>query len=69
VAIQIYDAHGTRVRKLDLGQKSAGTYLTRDAAAYWDGRNDYGEALSSGMYFYQLRADEFSATRRMILAK
>ena len=69
VIIQIYDAQGTRVHKLDLGQKSAGTYLTRDAAAYWDGRNDYGEALSSGMYFYQLRADEFSATRRMILAK
>ena len=69
VAIQIYDAEGARVRKLDLGHRSAGAYLTRDAAAYWDGRNDYGEALSSGLYFYQLRAGEFSATRRMILAK
>ena len=69
VKIQIYDSQGASVRKLDLGQKSAGTYLTRDTAAYWDGRNDYGEALSSGLYFYQLRADEFSATRRMILAK
>ena len=69
VAIQIYDAQGTPVRKLDLGQKSAGTYLAREAAAYWDGRNDYGELLSSGLYFYQLRAAEFSATRRMILAK
>ena len=69
VAIQIYDAQGTPVRKLDLGHRSAGAYLTRDAAAYWDGRNDYGEALSSGLYFYQLRADDISATRRMILAK
>ena len=69
IAIQIYDAQGTPVRKLDLGQKPAGAYLTREAAAYWDGRNDYGEALSSGLYFYQLRAAEFSATRRMILAK
>lgn len=69
IAIQIYDAQGTPVRKLDLGQKSAGTYLAREAAAYWDGRNDYGELLSSGLYFYQLRAAEFSATRRMILAK
>ena len=69
VAVQIYDAQGTPVRKLDLGHKPAGTYLTRDAAAYWDGRNDYGEILSSGLYFYQLRAAEFSATRRMILAK
>ena len=69
VAIQIYDAQGTHVRKLDLGHRSAGAYLTRDTAAYWDGRNDYGEALSSGLYFYQLRAADFSATRRMILAK
>ena len=69
VAVQIYDVQGTPVRKLDLGHKPAGTYLTRDAAAYWDGRNDYGEVLSSGLYFYQLRADGFSATRRMILAK
>ena len=69
VAVQIYDAQGIPIRKLDLGHKPAGTYLTRDAAAYWDGRNDYGEILSSGLYFYQLRADGFSATRRMILAK
>ena len=69
VAIQIYDAEGARVRKLDLGHRSAGAYLTRDAAAYWDGRNDFGEALSSGLYFYQLRVGEFSATRRMILIK
>ena len=69
VVIQIYNTQGTPVRKLDLGQKSAGGYLTRDVAAYWDGRNDYGEALSSGLYFYQLRAAEFSATRRMILIK
>ena len=69
VTIQIFDAQGTHSRKLDLGHKPAGTYLTRDAAAYWDGRNDYGEVLSSGLYFYQLRADGFSATRRMILAK
>ena len=69
VTIQIYDAQGTHVRTLDIGQKSTGAYLTRDTAAYWDGRNDSGEALSSGLYFYQLRADEFSATRRMILAK
>ena len=69
VVIQIYNTQGTPVRKLDLGQKLAGGYLTRDVAAYWDGRNDYGEALSSGLYFYQLRAAEFSATRRMILVK
>ena len=68
-AIQIYDAQGVPVRKIDLGRKSMGAYLTRDTAAYWDGRNDYGEALSSGMYFYQLRAAQFSATRRMILVK
>ena len=69
MAIQIYDTQGIRVRKLNLGQKSVGAYLTKNAAAHWDGQNDCGEALSSGIYLYQLRADKFSATRRMILAK
>ena len=69
VAIQIYDAQGELVRMLDLGQNSAGAYLTRDTAAYWDGRNSSGEAVASGVYFYRLRAGEFEATRRMLVIK
>ena len=69
VAIQIYDAQGKLVRMLDLGHNPAGAYLTRDTAAYWDGRNSSGEAVASGVYFYRLRAGEFEATRRMLVIK
>ncbi len=69
VAIRIYDAKGGLVRNLDLGQRAAGFYQSRTRAAYWDGRNDSGELIASGIYFYQLRAGEFSATRRMLIVK
>ena len=44
VNIRIHDASGRQVRALNLGTKPAGNYLSRSQAAYWDGRNDYGEA-------------------------
>ena len=69
VAIQIYDARGNLARILDLGQNSAGAYLTKDTAAYWDGRNSGGDAVASGVYFYRLRAGEYEATRRMLMVK
>ncbi len=69
VTIQIYDAKGSLVRTLNLGQQSAGFYRNRANAAYWDGRNDAGEKVASGIYFYQLRAGDFSDTRRMLILK
>ena len=55
VAITIYDTKGTPVRRLALGNQSAGYYATRGKAAYWDGRNEDGEAVASGIYIYQFR--------------
>ncbi|MFQ6043361.1 MAG: ester cyclase, partial [Candidatus Poribacteria bacterium] len=69
VAIRIYNAQGQLVRTLDLGQRSAGFYLGRGRAAYWDGRNERGERVGSGVYFYHLRAGDFSSTRRMLVVK
>ena len=69
VAIHIYDSTGRLVRTLSLGRRSAGFYRSRARAAYWDGKNDSGEHVASGVYFYQLRADDFSATRRMLITK
>ena len=43
VRVRIYDVFGHLVRELDLGTKPAGSYLSREGAAYWDGRNDVGE--------------------------
>ena len=69
VAIHIYDAKGGLVRTLDLGQRAPGFYRSRANAAYWEGRNDAGEKVASGIYFYQLRAGNFSDTRRMLILK
>ena len=69
VNIRIHDASGRQVRTLNLGTKPAGNYLSRSQAAYWDGRNDAGESVSSGLYFYTLQAGESRSTRRMNLVK
>ena len=69
VDIQIHDASGRQVRTLNLGVNPAGDYFSRSRAAYWDGRNDAGEAVSSGLYFYTLQAGESRSTRRMNLVK
>jgi len=69
VVIRIYNIQGKLVRKLDLGQRATGFYLNRTDAAYWDGNNDIGEKAASGVYFYQIKAGDFAATRRMIVLK
>lgn len=69
VQIIIYDATGAWVRRLDLGHRTAGNYQDRRHAAYWDGRDETGELVASGLYVYQLRVADFSATRRMVILK
>ncbi len=69
VMIKIYDISGSKVRSLNLGRKSMGLYMTSATAAYWDGKNDTGEHVSSGVYFYTLQTEGFSATRRMVILK
>jgi hypothetical protein len=69
VNIRIYDIQGQLVRQMGMGQQPAGSYLTREAAAYWDGKDQLGETVSSGVYFYTLKADTFQATRRMVILK
>ena len=69
VNVRIYDVAGKLVRHLDVGYQRAGWYLGREKAAYWDGRDQLGESVSSGVYFYTLKADGFSDTRRMVILK
>ena len=69
VQITIYDARGTVVRRLDLGHQRAGAYQTHGRAAHWDGTNEIGEKVSSGIYFYQLHADNVSILRKMLIRK
>ena len=69
VTITIYDARGAVVCQLDLGHQREGYYTHRSRAAYWDGRNDVGERVASGIYFYQLQVDNVSRLRKMVILK
>ena len=69
VRIRIYGANGALVRTLDLGHQPAGTYQRQTRAAYWDGRNQLGELVASGLYFYRFTAGDFTATRKMLIRK
>ena len=69
VTFTIYDTQGALVRQLDLGYQQAGYYTNRTRAAYWDGRNHLGEAVGSGVYFYQLQAGDYSAIQKMVILK
>ena len=69
VNIDIYDAKGDLVRRLSMGNTSAGAYRGRDSAAYWDGRNKNGEQIASGTYFYQIHAGHYRDIRKMVILK
>ena len=69
VGVRIYDVGGHLVRTISIGFKPVGYYLTRERAAYWDGRNEIGEPVSSGIYFIQFVAGEYAATRRVVVVK
>ena len=69
VTLTIYDVDGRIVRTLDVGYRVAAFYESRSKAIYWDGRNEFGEQVASGVYFYHLSAGDFSATRKMLILK
>ena len=79
IEIEIYNTTGVLIRSLKIGFKPAGEYASMDQAAYWNGRNQYGEQVASGIYFYRLKANLSSqneqpnpiwqASRKMIILK
>ena len=69
VSISIYDTTGHLIRTLPMGFQAAGFYNSRERAAYWDGRNELGERVASGVYFYTLTAGDFTATRKLLIRK
>ena len=69
VTLTIYDTAGQVVRTLDVGHRIAAVYESRSKAIHWDGKNDLGEGVASGIYFYTLMAGDYSATRKMVILK
>jgi len=64
VTISIYNVYGQKVRTLVAGHKSAGYYV-----ATWNGRADDGHEVSSGVYFYEIHAGKYTATKKMTLMR
>ena len=69
VTAKIYDVTGKKIRMIELGHVPAGNYVESSKAIYWDGRTEDGEQVSSGTYFYQIEADGYTETRKMVILK
>jgi len=64
VSLAVYDLSGRQIRSLVDGHLPPGDYRRE-----WDGLDDRGRSVSSGVYCYQLVAEEYRATRRMVLLR
>ena len=69
VTATIYDVTGKQIRMIELGHIPAGNYVESSRAIYWDGRTEDGEQVSSGTYFYQIEAGDYTETRKMVILK
>ncbi|MEW6680649.1 MAG: FlgD immunoglobulin-like domain containing protein, partial [bacterium] len=67
VELTIYNILGQKVRTIDIGQRKAGSYTSKDRVVFWDLKNNEGQPVSKGIYFYQLKADDFSAIKLMVV--
>ena len=70
VSVKIYDVGGRLVRTISVGFKPVGYYLTRERAVHWDGHNEIGESVASGIYFYTFTGSgSYTTTRKMSILK
>ena len=69
VTIRIYSADGLLIKNISLGHQQPGLYQDRTRAGYWDGKNEIGEPVASGIYIYEFTAGDYSTTRRMVIRK
>jgi hypothetical protein len=64
VSVVVYDVRGAQVRELVSGEQAAGKHVVE-----WNGRNDAGQPVGSGVYFYRMTTAGFSNVRKMVLLK
>jgi len=64
IELEIYNMKGQKVRQLISDQRSAGQH-----SVFWNGKDDNNKTVSSGIYFYKIKAGEFQSTRKMLLMK
>jgi len=69
VVIKIYSSSGQLVRTINIGLKIAGLYFDKEKAVYWDGRDNSGEKVVSGIYFYTIETNKFTDTKKMVIMR
>jgi len=69
VTISVYNTKGQLIRTLHFDNRKAGMYVTKNRAAYWNGKDSLGQPVASGVYYYFLKAETFAAMRKMVILK
>ena len=69
VVLRLYDIEGQVIRTINLGYKKIGFYTVINRAIYWDGKNQLGESVSSGVYFYRLTTSDYDAMKKMVILR
>ena len=64
VSILIFNVLGQKIKTIDMSQINPGYH-----SVVWNATNDYGSQVSAGMYFYQLKTNDFIKTKKMVLLK
>lgn len=64
IAVNIFDVNGKIIKNLFTGYQNAGSTILK-----WDGKNDFNEFVSSGIYFYKIKTSMISSTKKLIFAK
>jgi len=64
VSLKVYNVAGQLVRTLVSGERDANAYTVT-----WDGKNDRGGAVASGIYFYKMETKDFSQTKKMVMLR
>ncbi|MBN1349773.1 T9SS type A sorting domain-containing protein [candidate division KSB1 bacterium] len=64
VEISVFNSLGQKIKTLVNGKASAGLHTVQ-----WDGTDEMGSVVSSGIYFYQIKADNFTKTHKMLMMK
>ena len=64
VTLEVYNLRGQLVKRLISGVVESG-----DQVVTWNGTNDSGKTVASGVYFYKMKAPNFTSTKKMILMK
>jgi len=67
VSLEIYNILGQKIRTIDVGQRKKGFYTTKDKAIFWDLKDNAGEKVAKGLYFYKINAGDFSAIKAMVV--